>query len=419
MATASAVATAVRIGPPGTPIVEAAATPLSGNGPLTVSFDGSAIDDGTIVLWEWDFDGDGIFDFSSMSSPATTFTYTAAGVFAAALRATDNDGLTSIDTAEIVVELVANLSVSNDTFNPATGGTALINTSLSADATIRILLMDAQGRVIRILVDEARVAGDYTDAWNGQDTAGQPLPQGPYFVILEYDFGGETRRIDLTNTTGGVRYNPSRNSLPRTFAPFEDDLLTINFTIPASRGASEIQAFIGLFNTDTRFVTLLDRVPLGVGTHTIHWDGLDANGNFAVPPPGDAFLVGIFGFTLPDNAIFLEGAPALSNVTVDPNFFDPSTPDFLTPADPTATIAYDLDKLADVELTVTNLQTGRVLRRIREFNVPAGMGHTIAWDGHADNGLFVDKGDYRLALRATDSIGSPSLTRFALVRVFY
>jgi hypothetical protein len=106
-------------------------------------------------------------------------------------------------------------------------------------------------------------------------------------------------------------------------------------------------------------------------------------------------------------------------VTVTPNFFDPGTPNFLTPARPTATITYTLDMLADVELTVTNLKTGRVLRRIIKPNTPAGIGHTIAWNGRTDNGLFVDTGDYRLTLRAVNSSGHPSLTRYALVRVFY
>ena len=46
-------------------------------------------------------------------------------------------------------------------------------------------------------------------------------------------------------------------------------------------------------------------------------------------------------------------------------------------------------------------------------------GATIAWDGRVDGGLFADKGDYRLTLRAVDSTGSVSLNRFALVRVFF
>lgn len=411
--------TVIRSGPPGSPSVTATASPANGNAPLTVNFNGSATDDGTIVLWEWDFEGDGTFDLSSATSPVTSYTYTNAGIFAVALRVTDDSGLASTDNVEVVVNLTATLSIPDDTFDPTAGETATVNTTINAPTPVRLILKDGDGIVVRTLVDETRPAGSYADPWDGRNDSGQLVPQAPYLAVLEYEFAGQTRSIDLTNTTGGARYNPSRNPFPRTFRPFEDDHLTANFTIPSSRGASEIQAFIGLFNVDTRFITLVERVPLGVGTHTIRWDGLDANGNFAVPPPGDSFLFGIFGFTLPDNAIFVQSAPVISNVAVDPNFFDAATGDFLSPDNPTATVTYNLDKTADVELTATNLKTGVVLRRITQTNVSPGTGLQVQWDGRADNGLFVDKGDYRLTLQATDPAGGQSLQRFALIRVFY
>jgi len=43
----------------------------------------------------------------------------------------------------------------------------------------------------------------------------------------------------------------------------------------------------------------------------------------------------------------------------------------------------------------------------------------MLWDGRDDKGIFVDKGDYRLAIKATDAAGNQSLVRYVLVRVFY
>jgi PKD repeat protein len=418
-ARASAASTSVRAGVAGTPTVRASGTPTSGNAPLAVTFGGSATDDGQIVLWEWDFDGDGSYDFASPTSPAVTHTYVDAGHFVAALRATDDQGLSSVDLIEVTIGLTASLTVPIDTFDPVVGQQAAINTSISAGARVRLLLLDQGRRVVRTLFDEVRPAGNYQDFWDGRDAAGALLRQAPYYAVLEYEVGGETRSVDLTDSTGGVRYNPSRNSLPSIFRPFEDNLLTVNFTIPTARGASEILAFVGLFRIDTRFITLLERVPLGFGTHTIHWDGRAPDGSPAVAPPGDAFLFGIFGFTLPDNAIMIQSAPVVSGVKVDPNYFDPSTPSFLTPDAPVAVVTFNLNKAADVELTVTNLDTGAVMRRFFVPGVAAGNGHTIAWDGRAENGLFADKGDYRLTLRAIDSTGNSSINRFALVRVFH
>lgn len=419
-ASAQTITTTIRPGPPGSPTVRATANQTSGNAPLTINFGGSATGgSNAIVRWDWDFDGDGSVDATSPSSAATTFVYTNAGVFATTLRATDSAGLTGTDSIEIIVNLRATLSIPDDTFEPAAGETGNILTSLNAPAPVRILLKDHNGSVIRTLVSENRVAGNYTNAWDGRDDTGRLLPEGAYYAILEYVVGGETKQIDLSATTGGTRYNPSRSSLPSKFYPFNDNMLTITFTVPSNRGASEVTAFIGLFNTDVRFLTLTERQPFGVGTHTLIWDGVDPNGHFAVPPPGDQFLFGIWGYVLPDNAIFLQSAPELSNVSVDPNYFDPSTPDYLTPADPTAVVTFTLSETANVELTVASLTTASTLRRISHLNMPAGTNQVVVWNGRADNGMFVDRGDYQLTLRATDSTGSTSLARYSLVRVYY
>jgi hypothetical protein len=139
----------------------------------------------------------------------------------------------------------------------------------------------------------------------------------------------------------------------------------------------------------------------------------------AVGPPGDPLLPGIWAYTLPDNAVFVQSAPVISNIFVAPNFFDPSTPSFISPTNPLATVTFDLDKLANINLSVASLKTGMVLRRLTSVNVPAGFGRAVQWNGRADNGLFADSGDYRLALSATDSGGGISITRYALIRVFY
>ncbi|MCB1775791.1 MAG: immune inhibitor A, partial [Gammaproteobacteria bacterium] len=274
----------------------------------------------------------------------------------------------------------------SQTFEPGSGGTAGIQTVLSARLPVRLKLKNRAGSVVRTLVETTRDPGTYDDTWDGKDGSGNRLPEGPYYVVLEYDIDGQTHVLDLTATTGGERYNPTRSSLPSTFSAYDDEPLEISFEIPPDRGASEITAFVGLFNTDTRFATLLERVPLGVGSHRVYWDGTDGSGNIAVPPPGDSFLVGLWGYELPDNAVYLKAAPALSDVSADPNFFDPATSDFLSPTDPVATIEFLLSEAANVSLTVTNLETGRVLRRIVEAVDPADFMATSSFDDDFESG---------------------------------
>jgi PKD repeat protein len=69
-----------------------------------ISFDGSdsSDPDSPIILYEWDFESDGVFDASS-GSPTATHTYSAAGTYTATLRVTDDTGLTSTDTASVVI----------------------------------------------------------------------------------------------------------------------------------------------------------------------------------------------------------------------------------------------------------------------------------------------------------------------------
>ncbi|WP_179957424.1 PKD domain-containing protein [Exilibacterium tricleocarpae] len=417
-ATARATTTVIRIGPPGTPQVTAQASPASGFAPLRVNFNGLAVDEGgSIELWEWDFEGDGVFDFSSATSPQTAFTYNQGGIFAAALRVTDNDGLTSIDNVEVIVNLTASLTVLDDTFDPSAGEATTVRTTLSATVPARVLLRDGQGNTAATLFSGERPAGTYDDSWDGTDDQGNPLPQGAYYAILEYDFAGNTVTVDLTDTTGGARYNPSRTRFPRSFTPFNDDLLDVTFTIPSNRGASEVEAFIGLFNVNTRIINLLNRDPLGVGPHTIAWDGFTPEGDFAVAPPGDRFLFGLFAYTLPDNAILLERAPEITALSVEPNFYGASTPDYNAASTAIATLTFDLDKTANIEVQVTNLDTGNLIRDYLVPAVAAGAARNLAWDGKANDGRFAEEGAYRLSVTAVDSTGSRSLKRAALVRV--
>lgn len=414
-AIASVSTTAVRVGPPGSPSVSANASPVSGVGPLTVNFDGSATDDGSIVSWQWDFEGDGTYDYSSTTSPAAAHTYNDAGVYVAALKATDDDGLSNTALVEIKVAATASLSRPTDTFDPDIGSQASVNTTLSAGSQVKVLLKDKNGFVVRTLFDGFRSTGTYTDQWNGRDDAGFMLPEGPYYAVLEYLSAGEVKTVDLTNSTGGTRYNPSRSRIPRTFSPFDGNPLTIDFTL---NSASEVTAFMGRFYTNTRLITFLERIPLGKGTHRLVWNGENADGQLMHPPPGDRFLFGIWGYTLPDNAIYLQNGAHVSNVAVSPPIFDPAghVDDQGTPLRSITT--FDLSKTANVELTISDAETGQTVARRFANGLPAGETR-IEWDGKDDNGVFVAPGRYRLGVAAFDSNGYRSMRVYALQRVYY
>lgn len=426
-ATAKVTATAVRVGPPGSPTatISSPANPITVTAPNTVSFNGTGSDaDGTIARYEWDFNGDGAYEYSSTTTAATSFMYTSPGTYTAALRVTDNAGLTGIDTVDITVNLPITLTLSTDTCKPLQGGTVNVNTTQGGSTPITIFIRNKAGQTVRTLVNNVpRTAGSYSDTWDCKDSSGAIVPEGAYYTILQYLANGQTQTVDLSNTTGGLFYNPTWNMSTTggascfdcPFRPLENNFLKVDFTLSK---ASEVSVSIRLFNRVDEVVSIFDRKLFGRGPYTAFWDGTDITGKIVAPPPGEQFLWGMTAFTIPDNAIFVEVAPQITNVSASPNYFDPATGNFISPQNPTTKVSYTLTKQANVSLQVFRSGANTLMRSIVQPNVAAGNG-TIEWDGRNGDGIFVDKGDYRLAVKATDAGGSQSIVRYVLVRVFY
>jgi PKD repeat protein len=138
---ATATATAVITVTNATPLPALAATPSSGNAPLSVAFSaaGSADPDGTLVDYEWDLDGDGAYNEAGaeqaargLTAPAA-YVYTAGGTVTASVRVTDNGGLQAVATAPVTVNTnpapVAALTADH------TAGPAPLTVNLSAAAS--------------------------------------------------------------------------------------------------------------------------------------------------------------------------------------------------------------------------------------------------------------------------------------------
>jgi PKD repeat protein len=81
----------VTVPPDSGPIAEFAGTPLSGNKPLTVSFQFVDLRAGavTYTTYEWDLNGDGSTD---ATGPNASFTYTTEGSYTVSLRVVDDTG---------------------------------------------------------------------------------------------------------------------------------------------------------------------------------------------------------------------------------------------------------------------------------------------------------------------------------------
>ena len=132
-------------------------------------------------------------------------------------------------------------------------------------------------------------------------------------------------------------------------------------------------------------------------------------------------ILGIWGYTLPDNAIFMTGGkPDITNLVADPNYYDP----FSEKCDANGngegiTLTYNLsENVARVELRVYSLETNNLVRTIIQGAQSAGE-NVFFWDGKDNTGKYTSMGDYQIGIIATDRDGNSSMFKYTLARILY
>lgn len=416
MTTIAVPAMTIRAAPPGSPSVSMNVSPATGLTPLTANFSATASDPQgkPITSYEWDFDGDGTFDRTSTTT-SQSYVYNTAGIFYPQVRITTQDGRSAIDVKTVVVNSAINLSVSTDTVDTNSGQSTNVNTTLGGSRTLSIVIEKRGGGVVRTLLPKTtRVVGSYTDTWDGKSDGGTPVAEGIYYAVVLYDENGVTKRLDLSTTTGGAEFNPSRTAIPSSFSPFDGQPLKIDFTLTR---AAEVTAFMGSFNVNTRYITFYTRQPFGKGTYRIEWNGDSSEGQLIQLAPGDSFLFGIFGYTLPNNGIFVRNGVMLTALRASPSIFNPTGLDQTGQAN-LSTIEFQLSQPATVEVVVQDTDSGTVIRRFQAPNLKAGPAVAF-WDGKASDGRYAAPGEYRIGVTAIQANGFKSLSSYTLQRVYY
>ena len=402
----------IRSGPAGSPTVTASASRTGGVVPLSVAFDASAsaLGDDAVASWSWDFDGDGVFDTEASTSARASHVFGSQGRFFARVRLTTVAGQTTEDVVEVAVTPAVDLEVSRRSIDAGLGETTTVDTVLGGASRASVVIEDASGLPVRTLVPLGpRRAGEYSDAWDGTDDDGRIVPEGQYRAVLLYEDEGEIARLDLGLTSGGRQYNPRRTRIPSNFNPFAGEPLVIDYTLGEP---SEVTAFMGRFNVNTRLITFFQRDPQGTGTHRIVWHGENTEGQLSHPPGRDRFLFGIFAYTLPDNAIFVRNRIDVAALAVSPPIFTPSG------RERRAEIAFELDRAGSAEIRINDTGTGLDRRTVRVDGLGPGA-TSWDWDGRDDAGDFVPPGRYRIAVTAIDAAGGRSMTQYTLQRVYY
>jgi PKD repeat protein len=406
----------VRAAPAGSAQATLSLSRTTGPAPLAVTLSASAANllGRTVSSYQWDTDGNGSYDATTTAASFAT-TYTSAGTYYPRVRINLSDGSAAEDVKLLSVTGSFSLSLNTDTLDAQLAQTVTVNTTLSAATRASIVVETRAGSLVRTLLPLTdRAAGTYSDIWDGKNEAGQGVAEGIYHVVLLYELNGTQQRLDLSTSTGGSEYNPPRTSIPSTFEPYNNRPLTIDFTLTR---ASEVTAFMGSFNVNTRYVTFYTRQAFGRGTHRIIWNGENAEGQIIKPSPGDSFLFGIFGYTLPNNAVFVRNGVQLSAMSSTPPIFDPTG---LTPqATPNlCSVQFTLSLPATAELVVQDAVSGAVVNRLQYPALAAGV-NTVRWDGKTSDGRYAAPGTYRLGVTAIQANGFRSLSSYVLQRVYY
>jgi len=76
-------------------------------------------------------------------------------------------------------------------------GTTLIPVSLSEQGHVRLKVFNVLGQEIRTLFQGFKQAGQYRMIWNGRDDAGQDVPSGIYFIVIESERNRFVKRMEL------------------------------------------------------------------------------------------------------------------------------------------------------------------------------------------------------------------------------
>ena len=101
--------------------------------------------------------------------------------------------MVGVDSGGVPV-LAARLGAAHpNPFNPRVD----IPFELAADDHVRISVYDTSGRLVAVLVNDARPAGEHLVTWHGADGSGRRVPSGVYLVRLESSASTDSGKLVL------------------------------------------------------------------------------------------------------------------------------------------------------------------------------------------------------------------------------
>ncbi len=144
------------------PVVSLSATPVTGAAPLTVQFQATAGDDGSITNYHWSFGGASVSNGPALTAPQYTFP---AGRHAVRVTVADDDGRTSMARVGVYAEDPRPAPPTDFAAAGQGPGTNVLSwTDVAADETGYVLQRRVVTNYAEIILDDTNAAVTYDDA---------------------------------------------------------------------------------------------------------------------------------------------------------------------------------------------------------------------------------------------------------------
>jgi len=323
------------------------------------------------------------------------------GTYTYKVVATDAVGFATTVTGTLVVEgkdpVITAVNDTPDPFKPLGTNNSTITYTLSEGANVTVKILDANGNVVRTLVNNvASTLGAKSALWNGKNDAAVIVADGIYtYVITATDAAGKT--VEATGTITVDKTAPvvsEIGSTPDPFAPNGTSTTTLNYTL-----SEAAKVTVAVMNGTTAVKTLLSNIAQSEGANTVAWDGKNTSG--AIVADGTY----TFKITATDAAgsattvttpIVVEGKdPVISAVNDTPDPFRPLGTN-------NSTISYTLSEPANVTIKVYDSNNNLVRTLADNLAVTTAGAKTITWNGKNDAGVIVGTDTYTYSIQAVD-----------------
>lgn len=270
-------------------------------------------------------------------------------------------------------------------------------TSLS----VTISLKNQAGTYVKS-VGTTTTASSFVYAWDGTNTGGTKVPDGPHFAIGTATDGTNSLTWDQTLQYRDDYQAYSYYDDTQTWDPFTGDNLDIGYSFDTGRITITISSSTSdeIPNTcpPPSGFCLVDHKYEESGPHIVKWAGADLNGKYRADMRRLAIVTERNQFS--KNAVVVYGGkPTISNLQIGPRIVKTST-------NQTVTFSVTSTSTWTAQLAIANQESGTILRTVSGAGQCINGACVIGWNGQADNGMWVAPGGYTITATVTDTRGN-------------